>query len=205
LWAARKAGALSREIRLHGQTPELMNALKDLALRYGVLTEYTSYLVQEPNAVVIGVNAREDDARRNAPAAPRDQAGAGAVAQSRSEARQASKSVVAAAADQEELDQLLRGRAGINPTQRVGGRLFILRDSVWTDLRQAGSLPVITVAPFSPAYFALLRAIPELVRSAGLTPAVLVAGGRVSVKIAAGGKETWRAGELEALVRDFRS
>jgi hypothetical protein len=60
-----------------------MTALKDLALRYGVLTEYTSYLVQEPNAVALGVNGREDDARRNAFAAPRDQAGAGAVAQSR--------------------------------------------------------------------------------------------------------------------------
>jgi Ca-activated chloride channel family protein len=205
LWAARKAGALSREIRLHGQTPELMTALKELALRYGVLTEYTSYLVQEPNAVATGMNAREDDVRRNAPAAPRDQAGSGAVALSRSEARQASKSVVAAEADQEELDALLRGRAGINPTQRIGGRLFILRDSTWTDLRQVDSLPVVTVAPFSQAYFALLRAMPELARPVGLTPAVLVAGGRVSVKIAAGGKETWRAGELEALVRDFRS
>ncbi len=204
LWAARKAGALSREIRLHGQTAELMTALKELALRYGVLTEYTSYLVQEPNAVATGMNARED-VRRNTPAAPRDQAGAGAVALSRSEARQASKSVVAAEADQEELDALLRGRAGINPTQRIGGRLFILRDSTWTDLRQVESLPVVTVAPFSQAYFALLRAMPELARPVGLTPAVLVAGGRVSVKIAAGGKETWRAGELEALVRDFRS
>jgi Ca-activated chloride channel family protein len=205
LWAARKAGALSREIRLHGQTSELMTALKELALRYGVLTEYTSYLVQEPNAVATGMNAREDDVRRNAPAAPRDQAGAGAVAQSRSEALQASKSVVAAAADQEELNVMLRGRAGISPTRRLGGRLFILRDSVWTDLRQVDSLPVVTVAPFSHAYFALLRAMPELARPVGLTPAVLVAGGRVSVKIATGGKETWRAGELEALVRDFRS
>lgn len=205
LWAARKAGALSREIRLHGQTPELMTELKQLALRYGVLTEYTSYLVQEPNAVATGVNGREDDARRNAPAAPGDQFGAGAVALSRSEARQASKSVVAAEGDREELDALLRGRTGINPTQRIGGRLFILRDSTWTDLRQMDSLPVVTVAPFSQAYFALLRAMPELARPVRLTPAVLVAGGRVSVKIAAGGKQTWRAGELEALVRDFRS
>ena len=52
LWAARKAGALSREIRLRGQTPELMNSLKQLALRYGILTEYTSYLVQEPTVAL---------------------------------------------------------------------------------------------------------------------------------------------------------
>src|SRR6266852_7735079 len=52
LWAARKAGALSREIRLRGQTRELMDALKELALRYGILTEYTSYLVQEPSVAL---------------------------------------------------------------------------------------------------------------------------------------------------------
>ncbi len=51
LWAARKAGALGREIRLHGQTPEVMKELRDLALRYGILTEYTAYLVQEPGVV----------------------------------------------------------------------------------------------------------------------------------------------------------
>src|SRR5206468_5199605 len=72
LWAARKAGALSREIRLRGQTREVMDALKQLALRYGILTEYTSYLVQEPNV------ARRQQAENRvlqAPAtAPADQA-----------------------------------------------------------------------------------------------------------------------------------
>src|SRR2546426_393714 len=53
LWAARKVGALTREIRLHGQNPEIMNELKRLALRYGILTEYTSYLVPEPDQVVV--------------------------------------------------------------------------------------------------------------------------------------------------------
>src|SRR5437773_5806333 len=77
LWAARKAGTLSREIRLHGQTKELMDALKQLALRYGILTEYTSYLVQEPN---VALRQRAADSLMRAPAAaPADQAGAGAV------------------------------------------------------------------------------------------------------------------------------
>lgn len=201
LWASRKTGALSREIRLHGQTPELMTALKELALRYGILTEYTSYLVQEPGAVA--TNGAVEDLRRVAPAAPKDQAGAGAIARSQAEARAASQSVVVP--DRDQLDGLLHGRAGISPTRRAGGRLFILRDAVWTDLGHGDSLPVVTVAPFSDAYFALLQAVPELAQAATLTPAVLVAGRRVSVKIAAGGKQTWRAGELTALVRDFRS
>src|SRR5207302_2366366 len=77
LWAARKAGALSREIRWHGQTREVMDALKQLALRYGILTEYTSYLVQEPT---IALRQRAEDRVMQAPAAaPVDQAGAGYV------------------------------------------------------------------------------------------------------------------------------
>jgi len=207
LWAARKAGALSREIRLRGQTRELIDALKQLALRYGILTEYTSYLVQEPN--IVARRFAEERAMNAPAAAPRDQAGAGAVAKS---ARQDSMSsalyldaIVVDGANARELDEVLRARSGINPTQRVGGRLFIWRDSTWTDLNHGDSLRVVTVAPYSEAYFALLRAMPDLGQVAALEPAVLVAGRRASIKIEAGGKTAWRAGELDALVRDFRS
>jgi Ca-activated chloride channel family protein len=207
LWASRKAGALSREIRLRGQTRELMDALKQLALRYGILTEYTSYLVQEPNIVA---RQRAEERSMNAPApAPRDQAGAGAVTKS---AFQDSMSgvlrldaIVVTGVNAAELDDVRRARSGINPTQRVGGRLFIWRDSTWTDLSHGDSLRVVTVAPYSDAYFALLRAMPDLGQAAALEPAVLVAGRRASIKIQAGGKTAWRPGELNALVRDFRS
>jgi Ca-activated chloride channel family protein len=207
LWAARKAGALSREIRLRGQTKELLDALKQLALRYGILTEYTSYLVQEPN--IVTRRALEERAL-NAPApAPRDQAGAGAVAKSalQDSMRGAVRldAVVVTGVNAAELDDVRRARSGINPTQRVGGRLFIWSDSTWTDLSHGDSLRVVTVAPYSDAYFALLRAMPDLRQAATLEPAVLVAGRRASIKIEAGGKTTWRPGELDALVRDFRS
>jgi Ca-activated chloride channel homolog len=200
LWATRKAGALSREMRLHGQTPETMTALKDLALRYGILTEYTSYLVQEAGPVATnGMTLPPPE-----PIIARDQAGAGAIARSQAEAKAAAQSVVRSEPVVVVDGVELRGRAGINPTRRAGGRLFILRDSVWTDLAHRDSLPVVGVAPFSDAYFALLRALPELGPAASIGQ-VLVAGRRVSIKIAAGGKETWRPGELDALLRDFRS
>jgi Ca-activated chloride channel family protein len=48
LWAARKLGELTRNIRIEGSTPERVAEIKDLALRYGLLSEYTAYLVQEP-------------------------------------------------------------------------------------------------------------------------------------------------------------
>jgi hypothetical protein len=113
--------------------------------------------------------------------------------------------VVVTGVNAAELDEVRRARSGINPTQRVGGRLFIWRDSTWTDLGHGDSLRVVTVAPYSEAYFTLLRAMPDLGQAAALEPAVLVAGRRASIKIEAGGKTAWRPGELDALVRDFRS
>jgi len=199
LWAARKAGALSSELRLHGPNPEIVSELKRLALRYGILTEYTSYLVQEPNQVV---NNRLMQYR--APA-PQDQAGADAVRRSRAEKALSGSLhldgvVVTAAAD----SAGARGTATENRTQQIGSRMFVWRDSTWTDIAHGDSLRVVKVAAFSDAYFALLRALPELVHAATLEPAVLVAGRRASVKIGAGGKTEWASGELANLVSDFR-
>jgi Ca-activated chloride channel homolog len=194
LWAARKAGALSRDIRLHGANAETVNELKRLALRYGILTEYTSYLVQEPDQFV----------RRRVPfdrvpvpvAAPENQAGAVAVQRSR---------VEKALAGSARLSDMAADRTdGGARTQRVGGRLFVWRDSAWVDVAHGDSLRVVTVAAFSDAYFALLRALPELQQPATLTPAFLVAGRRVSIEIGAKGTTTWADGELERLVREFR-
>ncbi len=207
LWAARKAGALSREIRLRGQTGELMDALKQLALRYGILTEYTSYLVQEPT---VALRRQAENRVMQAPApAPADQAGAGYVgraARERSMADAASVSGLEAVTvtAKTDFDEIRRAHAGINPTQRIGGRLFIMRDSTWTDLGHGDSLRVVNIAPYSEAYFALLKALPDLREAAGLEPAVLVAGRRASIKIGAGGKTRWNPGELERLVREFR-
>src|SRR5256712_1020705 len=112
LWAARKAGALSREIRLHGPNPEVVSELKRLALRYGILTEYTSYLVQEPNQVVVRPMLLQ------APA-PQDQAGAEAVRRSRAEKALVGSAQLSAGTvrDGAEVDASSASRS-----QRIGGR-----------------------------------------------------------------------------------
>jgi Ca-activated chloride channel homolog len=202
LWAARKAGVLSREIRLRGQTHELMDALKQLALRYGILTEYTSYLVQEPTVAMR--DAAEDRLMRAPAAAPAEQAGANAVGRASRE-----RSMRDAVRLEEVVVQVdgapvsKTALSGINPTQRIGGRLFIMRDSTWTDLSHGDSLRVVSIAPYSEAYFALLKALPDLREVASLEH-VLVAGRRVSIKIEMSGKTQWNPGELERLVREFR-
>ena len=203
LWAARKAGALSREIRLRGQTRETLDALKQLALRYGILTEYTSYLVQEPTVALRQLN--EERLMRAPAPAPASQAGSGAVQRAEQDKSMADAASVAG------VEAVVvtgfdgnRPRAGVNPTQRVGGRLFIMRDSTWTDLSHGDSLNVVSIAPYSEAYFALLTVLPDLQEPAALGPAVLVAGKHASIKIGEGGKARWLPGELERVVRQFR-
>ncbi len=48
LWATRKVGVLLDEIRRSGPNPELIDAIVDLSLQYGIVTPYTAYLVEEP-------------------------------------------------------------------------------------------------------------------------------------------------------------
>jgi Ca-activated chloride channel family protein len=205
LWAARRAGALTREIRLRGPSPELMDALRQLALRHGILTEYTAYLVQEPDVLARAEAERRVMAQSSRP--PSDQAGAAAVARSSRERDLADVRAL------DEVAEAGRKAAPTTPTagpggattRRVGGRLFVQGDAGWTDAGHDDRHRLVVVEPFSDAYFAVLAALPELRGPAALQPAVVVAGARVSIKIAAGGERQWRPGELAGLVRDFRS
>jgi hypothetical protein len=65
-------------------------------------------------------------------------------------------------------------------------------------------LKVVAVAPYSDAYFALVRALPEIAPCLGLGDDLLIAGRRSSIRITASGASAWRPGELEQLVRAFR-
>jgi hypothetical protein len=82
--------------------------------------------------------------------------------------------------------------------------LFAQRGTVWTDAAHRDSLPVVTVAPFSDAYFALARALPEVVPCLTAGDEVLIAGKKVSIKITAAGARTMPASDLASLVRSFR-
>lgn len=198
LWAARKIGALQQAVRLHGPNPELIEEIRETALRYGLLSEYTAYLVQEPTVV-----ANEGRVPRGLPAAastPDRASGAAAVAQAKSEAARRRAQTVAdlAAADEEILN---RGHVG--QAQHVAGRLFVERSGVWTDLRHADSLRVVEVEAFSPAYFELLRRLPELQPVVQRFDRVLVAGAGLSIRI--GGSGITAARDVAAVVARFRA
>lgn len=53
LWATRRIGYLLHEIRLHGEKEELVDEVKGLGLKYGIVTPYTSFLVTEKERQVL--------------------------------------------------------------------------------------------------------------------------------------------------------
>ncbi len=88
--------------------------------------------------------------------------------------------------------------------RRLAGRLFVRRDAIWTDARHRDSLQVIEVAPFSDAYFALVRALPEITPYLSTEGSVLIAGNRASIKFTETGAETLSQRRINQVVRMFR-
>jgi len=101
------------------------------------------------------------------------------------------------------VDEEMLKSAHIGQAQHVAGRLFVDKNGVWTDLRHADSLRVVTIAPFSPAYFEVLRQLPELTAVVQRFDRVLVAGRAVSIRFDADGRTA--VSEVADVVARFRS
>jgi len=209
LWASRRIGELTRQVRLEGPSDDLIREIRDLGLRHGILTEYTSYLVQEPEQVAArerrlgGVARDEVAANRPQAAAPSAQTGQKAFEQARQSARLARLNTVAES--DAAMEEKLEGSNGRSDrVKRAGGRVFRLDQGVWTDIAHRDSVQLVTVTPFSPAYFALTRALPELGQSLAVGDQVLVAGRAISIRVAAGGRDQLSDSEVKRIVTAFR-
>lgn len=67
LWAARRIGHLLTQIRLHGEQQEWIDAVVTLSLRYGIITPYTSFLVQEEDVLTSAQREKAADTFRAVP------------------------------------------------------------------------------------------------------------------------------------------
>lgn len=151
LWATRKIGYLLAQIRLHGENKEAVEEIVELAIRYGIVTPYTSFLVEE-NADVFSQEGRTSAGsavQQNAPppaAAPT----AGADAVQRSQANKALQEADSAPTSQD------------GKVKHVGDKAFLLQDGVWTDTTFVPEKMTTTKIAFGSAqYFDLLKQHPE--------------------------------------------
>ncbi len=149
LWAARKIGYLLTQIRLHGENDEWVDAVIDLSVRYGIITPYTSFLIQED----LWTEAGREEAVERFAALPTP-AAAGAPA-------------VELAQEQADLRGAETGGANLLPVEvaqavrHVGSRTFVLREGVWSDtLFDPENMTPAQLGFGSDEYFELLAARP---------------------------------------------
>jgi Ca-activated chloride channel family protein len=167
LWATRKIGYLLEQIRLHGETKELVDEIVSLSIRYGIITPYTSFLVQEPDALTEEGRRRIADQtyQAMATAAPAPASGPQAVQKSQVERGLGGAEMPAEAPAPGDMGGGPGeggGEPGVAEVRAVGEKAFILRDGIWTDTAFDSSKMQTVKVPFgSQEFFDLLAAHPE--------------------------------------------
>jgi len=212
LWATRKIGFLEDQIRLHGANKELVEELVQLSKTYGILTQYTSFLVD------VDVNAPAGPRALNAfkplkdtytPQeqdkldALRDQkVGSSAVAQSVNSkaalhalqfAPRNGNMIISEAGDRMQLAQL----------RNINQRSFVQNGRQWVDLK-FNTQRVVKVKAYSPAYFQLANANPRMAQFMSVGENVIVAMKNVAVQVdTAGREETFSDTDFLPLKKDM--
>jgi Ca-activated chloride channel homolog len=205
LWATRRIGWLSAARRQNGASPEVDDELRTLGERYGIPTELTSYLVQEPQMVMnrqrggmpmpASAPAERFEAARKS-TAQRDAQSVGAMD------KMSLNSVMVTGAGAAVADSALvsgnePGRA--DAARRAGDHLFARRGGRWTDVAFKDGMKVVRIKPFSPAYFAVLDAMPDLRAAFAVGEKVIVAGKHVAIEVSPDGVEQLGDAELRSL------
>jgi Ca-activated chloride channel family protein len=149
LWAARKIGYLLTQIRLHGEQEEWVDAVIELSTRYGIVTPYTSFLIQED----LWTEGGREEAADQFLAMPTPAAsGAPAVEMAESEAGLRDAEAVGGETMPAEIADLVR---------HAGTKTFILRDGVWTDTAfDPEAMTPVEIGFGSETYFDLLASEP---------------------------------------------
>jgi Ca-activated chloride channel family protein len=150
LWATRKIGYLLAQVRLNGENSEAIDEIVALAVRYGIVTPYTSFLIDERQDVFTSQGlggAAQDLQKQMAPAALPT---SGATAVAGSQANRALREATSGAIDSS------------GQVRQIGDRAFILRGGVWMDTTYDPSKMASSKIQFgSDEFFSLLSQHPE--------------------------------------------
>ncbi len=193
LWATRKIGYLIDQLRLHGENKELVSEVVRLSKKYGIITEYTSFLVDADYRLT----ARE----LAAPAEERLKESAkievGGVAVHRSQAADmVSKAPRALDAYKDEKGV----EHEITQIVQAGARTFYNKDGLWVDSEFEGDPERLKVKRYSNAYFGLLEAAPEVGKYYAMGDNVIFMMSGTAVEVSDEGKTELTDSELRSLV-----
>lgn len=147
IWATKKIGYLLDEIRLHGEDEELIDEIIDLSLEYGIMTPYTSFLVDMDTDG--GVRPPMEEARK---AFSRVLSAEGMYDTS-------GQNAVAGAQAVQKLQDAETAHVETEKIQVVGTKTFYNKDGIWTDNSYTQQRTT-DIAYESDAYFKLVGNYP---------------------------------------------
>ncbi len=173
LWATRAIGSSLTEIRLHGEDQELVDAIVTLSIRYGIITPYTSFLIEEDD--IFSESGREAISREFGEELAADAAApsSGSAAVEKAAFQGGMAAAEAPLTSSVTLFPTSTGadggvskaepRAVSEIVKQVGSKTFVLRDDVWTDTSFDGSkMETVLVEFLSEEYFDLISETPVL-------------------------------------------
>jgi len=201
LWATRKIGYLMDEIRLHGENKELKDEIVCLSKKYGVMSPYTSFLIQEDDVIAHQMRQLEPRLRRNALN----------LADTEGEYKDARISYMATAptagesADTGKLavrmskkSRAMREAKALSDTEyikRIGARTFYFKNDFWVDSEYKNE-ETIDIKYSSQAYTDLILTYPEVAKFAAIGEKLIFKFKDKFIKISEQGKERFTQGEL---------
>ncbi|MFH1227826.1 MAG: VIT and VWA domain-containing protein [Planctomycetota bacterium] len=172
LWATVKVGYLMDEIRLRGETKEVKEEIVKIAMEYGILTPYTSYLVLEDTKTASAPQQEHMRGwRGDAPKEPglldkerkdmKADSGAGAVGKSR-ETNSMKKGDSSGAESDDALGRMVK-----DTVKQVADKTFYFTKGTWYDSKydeKDTKTEKVTVKYLSDEYFALIAKQPQLAK-----------------------------------------
>jgi len=168
LWATRKVGHLLTQIRLNGPEEELVDEIVALSVRFGIVTPYTSFLVDETEDALSSEGRqaladRELDAL-TPPAGNAPGFGAGGAAPMPTAASVTGRAAVEKSVAEEALrSAAVAGEPETEQVRHVGGKAFVMRDGVWYDTSlDSDSMAPERVVFGGDRYFDLLERNPDM-------------------------------------------
>lgn len=166
LWATRKIGFLTNEIRLKGENKELIEEIIRVSKEYGIMTPYTSFLVleKEQDYEQWGIKniaaplVRTEGLRYKG--AMDSVSGAGSVSKA--------KDIRALK------EEKVMGKPMLETIKYVGSKTFYLRNNIWVDAKYKDGMKIEEIKCWSKEYFDLLKQKPELGKYFAIAESVLV-------------------------------
>ena len=216
IWAMRKIGFLMDEVRLHNN-PEVIQEIVRLAREYGIITEYTSFMIDDRQIEALRDGSfRDDEVATSNMAALRPAPDVSVGAQDQSRASRNYKNAQNApvqgygggnygalgkikgesemAAHKDEINR------AVNRVQYARDHTFYFDGSQWTDSRYQSQQQLTNIKRNSDAHFQLIKRMPKMAQYSSVGEEVLVVVGNNAILIGSKGKDKLSEEELEMLV-----